>query len=333
MFLSLALGLSIVACGSGTEAGIGYKPPLIPLQIKIGLDGSVSFELNKTIVTPIGTFSLEAGIALHRDVPQGSTLLIIRHRQAGVLADDLYEIHDENVTVTVNGLTTFQVSNGRIFVDASSAELVSAPGKTTGTAVTQTPPPPQPTTPRPKALQHLTDLVVPSTAVDGLQYPIARAGTYRFAYRDGAYSAWPDDRRPADPSWQTTIVIYRSGTAPRDGVGLDRAKQLFALADYPNSDTQAAAIKKAKGLPNYYDVDLNAGEIVTLVVVDDLVRLRRQSRQRQCEPQLLGLTYTRLDGVLRAFRTGDLLRSFLEGEEPQCPRNAGTIPWSIELKL
>jgi hypothetical protein len=267
--LALLLVLPMAACGSRTEAGVAYKPPLIPIQVKIGLDGSISFDLDKTIVTPIGTFSLEAGIAVNRDVPRGSTLLIIRHRQAGVVVDDLYEIHDENVTVTVNGLTTFQVSSGRVFVDASLADLVDAPSKTPDTVVTQAPPTRPPTTPRPKTYQHLADLVVPGTAVDGLQYPIARTGTYRFAYRDGAYSAWPDDRRPTDPSWQTTTVVYRGGTAPRDGDGLDRAKQLFALAEYPNSDTQAAAVSKAKGLPNYYDVDLNAGEVVTLVVVDD----------------------------------------------------------------
>jgi hypothetical protein len=102
-------------------------------------------------------------------------------------------------------------------------------------------------------------------AVGGVQYRIERTGTYKFEYLDGTFSAWPGDQGP----WETTIVAFRGSSPIRDGSALSRGQQLFALGDLGKIGSKEEALSRAKNSPTSYQVALNAGDIVTLVAVDD----------------------------------------------------------------
>jgi hypothetical protein len=50
---------------------------------------------------------------------------------------------------------------------------------------------------------------------------------------------------------------------------LSRGQQLFALGDLGKIGSKEEALSRAKNSPTSYQVALNAGDIVTLVAVDD----------------------------------------------------------------
>jgi hypothetical protein len=48
--------------GGPTPTGnIAYQPPLLPITLTVGLDGSISVTASRTIVTDLGAFSIEGG--------------------------------------------------------------------------------------------------------------------------------------------------------------------------------------------------------------------------------------------------------------------------------
>src|SRR5690242_9962711 len=86
----LLLPLLSTACQQG-EAKVAYHPPLLPIELSIGADGSVELAASAEIATPVGTFSLQQSMA-HRQISKRHTLLIIRHIAHGSVVDTLIKI-------------------------------------------------------------------------------------------------------------------------------------------------------------------------------------------------------------------------------------------------
>src|SRR2546430_10012852 len=71
-------------CGSATETvGVSYKPPFVPVIFAINSNGTISIQGNYSIVTPVGTFGLEANVSDTLQPIDNAFLLVIRHHQIG----------------------------------------------------------------------------------------------------------------------------------------------------------------------------------------------------------------------------------------------------------
>jgi hypothetical protein len=117
----------ITSCGSGTSATgeFGYRLPFLPFTLAIDTNGNISIHGDASIVTPLGTFSVDANVSKGLAQVPDATLLIIRHKKNGFTVDDVFRIGNEEIVVTINGLVTLTATNGRVFVDATKAHVQS----------------------------------------------------------------------------------------------------------------------------------------------------------------------------------------------------------------
>jgi WD40 repeat protein len=144
----VAFAFFIASCGDSnpqTTVGVSWKPPFAPVILAINSKGEISIQGNYSIVTPIGTFSLSAEVSDSLQAEANALLVIIRHKQNGHVVDSVYKIEtgQDEVTVVTNGTTTIDVTQHKVFIDASKGTVQSIEVKdaTTGT------PPPSQTTP------------------------------------------------------------------------------------------------------------------------------------------------------------------------------------------
>jgi hypothetical protein len=134
--------LVCVGCGAGTSAGIefGYTTPFLPITITIDNHGDIAVHGSADIVTPVGTFSIDADVTKAMASQSGATLLIIRHRNNGTVVDTVYTVQTQQITVVLNGRVTLTVTNGRVFVDASKGQVLSITIRSTATPSPSAPP-------------------------------------------------------------------------------------------------------------------------------------------------------------------------------------------------
>lgn len=115
---------TLAAC-DGADAGVSYKPPVLPMECLITLK-EISCSIQGSVTTPIGTFGLETDI-LHRPHEQEVTspgetpgALIVRHRTGGTVRDTLYSTPaGRGLTVTGNGRFRIDQFGSRTLVDVS----------------------------------------------------------------------------------------------------------------------------------------------------------------------------------------------------------------------
>lgn len=106
---------------------IGYKPPFLPVELDIDSNGQISIAGSASIVTAVGTFSLTEDIAAKQQTTDTALLVIIRHKQNGSVVDSVYSIQtqQDEVAIVTNGKTTIDVTQHKVFIDASKGNIQS----------------------------------------------------------------------------------------------------------------------------------------------------------------------------------------------------------------
>jgi 3-keto-disaccharide hydrolase len=163
ILFSIMMILFVSACGSPTvtTVGVAYTLPFAPVTFILDSSGTISVQGNIGIETPIGTFGVEVTIADKLQPEDNVLLLIIRHKHNGKVVDDVYKIQtgQDEVRVVTNGTTIIDVTQHKVFIDASegaiqSIEVQDANSQSTSTNSSPIPAPttiPTPTpTPEPR---------------------------------------------------------------------------------------------------------------------------------------------------------------------------------------
>jgi hypothetical protein len=140
VILAIPLLVCISCAGVSVGADIGYSPPFLPIKITVDTHGDISIHGSANIVTPIGTFSVGMNVTKGMQSQPGETLLIIRHRENGSTVDTVYAVQDQQIAVVMNGRVALTVTNGRVFVDASKAQVLSITISSTATPSPSSPP-------------------------------------------------------------------------------------------------------------------------------------------------------------------------------------------------
>jgi len=121
------LVLLITACShvsGNVEVGYGAGPVQFSATFSIHPDGSVSVGGSVGLVTEIGVFSIGANIETNSQPVPDETLLFIRHRVKHGVVDTAYRIGTgEDITIVIDGLTTINVANHKVLIDASKGKI------------------------------------------------------------------------------------------------------------------------------------------------------------------------------------------------------------------
>jgi hypothetical protein len=153
----LAATVALSACEPGVEGS--YKPPFVPISVSVNEKGELSVRYEGSIVTPIGTFSLN--ITPPVDLHEDDTLLEFLHDRVGEPVKSLFVVHDlgkseaemvvnDGTDVNTSGdqsKTTIEVPPGaqEFTVEVDDEAEVAEPSTTSVTSWSE--PPPTTTTP------------------------------------------------------------------------------------------------------------------------------------------------------------------------------------------
>lgn len=129
--LAIAVLFGLAACGGDTTPTVSYKPDFLPVKLNIGADG-VSISGDKSIVTPIGEFSIGASYSLPKR-ESASIYVILRDRNRGEKGrgekgfDDVYLVKSgsDDFIAVVNGKTTIQIRDGQVLIDVTDGTIES----------------------------------------------------------------------------------------------------------------------------------------------------------------------------------------------------------------
>ena len=144
IYLITVLTFAIVCsgCGASVNEEFGYTPPFLPVTLTVDTHGNIAIHGNVSIVTPVGTFSAVTNISEVMAHSPDGTLLIIRHKNNGTIVDTVFTVQSQEIVAVVDGRVVLTVTNGRIFVDASKATVLSIQVRSSATQS----PSPQPVT-------------------------------------------------------------------------------------------------------------------------------------------------------------------------------------------
>ncbi|MCK2242600.1 MULTISPECIES: hypothetical protein [unclassified Crossiella] len=123
-FQLLLAPLLLIACGSQPQ--VGFTPALLPVKFSISASG-VSVSGDKTLVTPIGVFSIGAKYSLP-DKDADSIYVVIRDRRTGDTGfDHTYQVRSGQgeFTAVVDGRTTVQVVDRQVLIDVTEGKIES----------------------------------------------------------------------------------------------------------------------------------------------------------------------------------------------------------------
>ncbi len=109
----------------GAKAKVTYQPPFIPINFSIDTTGTISIQGYGSVETPVGTFSISTNVFTQVQPEENILILVIRHKEYGSIVDTEYEIQtgQEDVKVVTNGTTTVEVTQQKIFIDASNGDI------------------------------------------------------------------------------------------------------------------------------------------------------------------------------------------------------------------
>jgi hypothetical protein len=120
----LALILLIVmicaACSGNLKPGLTYQPDFLPVNFDVTTSG-VSISGDRSLVTPIGTFSIGASYEL---LPRNDSIyVILRNRRTGY--DRIFAVRSgpDQFSAIVNGTTKVSVSNGEVVIDVTAGKI------------------------------------------------------------------------------------------------------------------------------------------------------------------------------------------------------------------
>jgi len=81
LFFLPSLLLFLSSCGETTPTYKVTYQPFIPVTFSIDTNGNISIQGNLAIETPVGIFTLSAGVSGRPQPDNNTLLLIIRHKQ------------------------------------------------------------------------------------------------------------------------------------------------------------------------------------------------------------------------------------------------------------
>jgi hypothetical protein len=104
---------------------LSFQPPLLPVIFAIDTQGHISIEGNTSIVTEVGTFSIDADIPSSLQPENQYLLLIIKHRLNNTLVDTIYKIETgrDEVFIVTRGITATDITRNQIILDASGGDI------------------------------------------------------------------------------------------------------------------------------------------------------------------------------------------------------------------
>jgi hypothetical protein len=120
LVLILLLVMICAACSGNLKPGLTYQPDFLPVNFNVTASG-VSIGGNRSLVTPIGTFSIGASYEL---LPRNDSIyVILRNRRAGY--DRIFAVRSgsDQFSAIVNGTTKVSVSNGQVIIDVTAGKI------------------------------------------------------------------------------------------------------------------------------------------------------------------------------------------------------------------
>lgn len=139
LVLILLITTVCAACSeNNTGIGVTYKPEFLPVHLSLSSSG-VSIGGDTSLVTPIGTFSIGASYQL---LPSYNGIyVILRNRKTGF--DQIFELRNagDQFSAVVNGITTIDVSNGRILIDVTAGNIKAVTFKRVSSEIPKQSPP------------------------------------------------------------------------------------------------------------------------------------------------------------------------------------------------
>lgn len=131
ILLVLAAVLSGASCDVPPEGEIEYRPVVLPVKFSLSSSG-ISITGEKTLVTPIGMFSIGAKYSLP-EKNRDTIYVVIRDRNERPIGfDHTYQVRSGagEFTAVVNGTTTIQVVDRQVLIDVTDSTVQSIEFKT-----------------------------------------------------------------------------------------------------------------------------------------------------------------------------------------------------------
>ncbi|GIH09772.1 hypothetical protein Rhe02_78390 [Rhizocola hellebori] len=103
---------------------------------------------------------------------------------------------------------------------------------------------------------------------DGTRIVVPDSGRYRFVYREGSYSTYPENA-PAPKgilTWRTAIYAFRNGGPTWNGQDIRQSDAFAIIADTGDKATLLEVETAAAG--SQTEVEITAGDYLSLVGVD-----------------------------------------------------------------
>lgn len=114
---------TLCGCDKG-EVTVGYKPPFVPVEIRVDQTGKVSIGTAASISTPLGVFTLEGSAPLNDPDEPNALLVVVRRR--GVVVEQYKVTGKQELRVTIQGNVEFTLGAKRVTIDVD--RLPSGPG-------------------------------------------------------------------------------------------------------------------------------------------------------------------------------------------------------------
>lgn len=114
------------SCEVPTDGEIEYRPVVLPVKFSLNSSG-ISVTGERTLVTPIGVFSVGAKYSLP-DKARDTIYVVIRDRnERSIGFDHTYQVRSGQgeFTAVVNGTTTIQVVDRQVLIDVTDSTVES----------------------------------------------------------------------------------------------------------------------------------------------------------------------------------------------------------------
>jgi hypothetical protein len=127
---------------SATNVSLSYTPPFLPISFSISSDGNISVKGNLSIVTPLGTFDIGVDVSSSLKPDDHTLDVVIRHLDKGSPVDTAYAIQtgQSEVVVVTNGTTLIDITQHKVFIDASAGSIQTIDIKDSSVATTTSSP-------------------------------------------------------------------------------------------------------------------------------------------------------------------------------------------------
>lgn len=121
--LALVMPL-LAACSEDVALRLEYDPVFLPVSFAIDTNGSISISGRSSLITPIGSFAVDAGVSLSKD--DDCLYVIFRDNKQGETGfDTVYKLDhpDDSLQVLLDGETALQFSQRQVLIDITKGSV------------------------------------------------------------------------------------------------------------------------------------------------------------------------------------------------------------------